>query len=308
VQFSATILEFDLRLNRNHESRGNAANMVRGGLGYAFRKLHCRPDCLEASQCPHQRQCLYAKLFEADLSKSTGSGFRDPPRPFVLRVAEPEAIADQQTGLLQMGRLQIRLHLFVRDPSLIGAFGNGVKTMAAQGFAFGKLKVSEFAETPPRIVTVPLDALESAPEQIRIDFLSPTELKHEGQLLTEPHFLPLLNRARDRILFLMTQYTPESAGQDHGPLAVKLAEAAAQVRLIDSSIERVSEKRTSTRTGQTHPLGGFVGTANYEGDFRLLLPWLLAAELSGVGRQTVWGKGAIRIGNPKGTPHFLRHQ
>jgi hypothetical protein len=58
---------------------------------------------------------------------------------------------------------------------------------------------------------------------------------------------------------------------------------------------RVEITRRSGRTGQVHPLGGFTGEAEYEGDLAEFVPYLLAAQWTGVGRQTVWGKGAIEV-------------
>ena len=43
--------------------------------------------------------------------------------------------------------------------------------------------------------------------------------------------------------------------------------------------------------GSVHPLGGLVGVAEYEGEFGEFVPFLEAAQWTGVGRQTVWGKG-----------------
>jgi hypothetical protein len=60
-------------------------------------------------------------------------------------------------------------------------------------------------------------------------------------------------------------------------------------------IRQVSIERRSSRTGQRHPLGGFIGEAEYEGDLlHEFLPILRAAQWTGIGRQTVWGKGEIR--------------
>jgi CRISPR/Cas system endoribonuclease Cas6 (RAMP superfamily) len=54
-------------------------------------------------------------------------------------------------------------------------------------------------------------------------------------------------------------------------------------------------ERRSSRTGQTHSIGGFVGEAEYEGDLAEFVPYLKAAKWVGVGRQTVWGKGEIDV-------------
>jgi CRISPR/Cas system endoribonuclease Cas6 (RAMP superfamily) len=57
-------------------------------------------------------------------------------------------------------------------------------------------------------------------------------------------------------------------------------------------------QRRSSRTGQTHSLSGFVGTATYEGPFGIFLPLLEIGRWTGVGRQTVWGKGEIQVARP----------
>jgi hypothetical protein len=60
-------------------------------------------------------------------------------------------------------------------------------------------------------------------------------------------------------------------------------------------MQSVDIRRRSSRTGQTHGIGGFTGFAEYEGDLAEFLPWLEAAQWTGVGRQSVWGKGEIRL-------------
>ena len=54
-------------------------------------------------------------------------------------------------------------------------------------------------------------------------------------------------------------------------------------------------ERTSGRTGQVHPLGGFVGDVEYVGSLGKFMPYLRAARWTGVGRQTVWGRGEIQV-------------
>ena len=71
------------------------------------------------------------------------------------------------------------------------------------------------------------------------------------------------------------------------------APRAVELRRSDLVWEQV--KRKSGRTGQVHPIGGFTGEAEYAGDLAEFLPWLRAARWVGVGRQTVWGKGDVRV-------------
>jgi len=104
-----------------------------------------------------------------------------------------------------------------------------------------------------------------------------------------PEFGLLFARIRDRISTLRALYQGGPIGIDFKAIG----ERAAQVKMTRCEIEYVAAERTSRRTGQTHSLGGFVGMAEYEGDLGEFLPYLEIARYTGVGRQTVWGKGEI---------------
>jgi len=107
-----------------------------------------------------------------------------------------------------------------------------------------------------------------------------------GGLVRRPEFSVLFGRLRDRLSTLRTLYGP-------GPLPIDFREAgerAAQISLTNCRLQWENVQRKSGRTGQTHPLGGFTGHAEYEGPLDEFVPWLRAARWVGVGRQTVWGK------------------
>jgi hypothetical protein len=65
-----------------------------------------------------------------------------------------------------------------------------------------------------------------------------------------------------------------------------------------SELRQVEATRRSSRTGQLHGIGGFVGVAEYEGQLGEFIPYLEAAQWTGVGRQCVWGKGELRLEIP----------
>ncbi len=128
-------------------------------------------------------------------------------------------------------------------------------------------------------------------EEARIEFASPTELKHEGALVERPEFFILMARLRDRISALCTLYGKDSLAIDHAGLI----ERARSVQIRDTNLAWISTERRSSRTGQRHPLGGLVGAVTYTGPLAEFLPWLRAGYWTGVGRQTVWGKGMIEL-------------
>ncbi|OYW09826.1 MAG: hypothetical protein B7X34_05915 [Acidobacteriia bacterium 12-62-4] len=143
----------------------------------------------------------------------------------------------------------------------------------------------------PQFVTWPLDPLPA--RRLRVEFLTPTELKHTGETLRTPYFPALAARARDRVLSLLSFYQNEPTSQiDFAALAAqaeKVTETAREIR------ERPGETRRSARNRNVHSLGGFTGWAEYAGPLDDLAPYLIAAQWTGVGRQTVWGKGEIRV-------------
>lgn len=124
-----------------------------------------------------------------------------------------------------------------------------------------------------------------------VRFVTPTELKSGQQLAGRPEFGILAGRIRDRVSKLSELY-------GDGPPALDFrgfGERAARVKMTRCEIEQVDVDRRSSRTGQVHSIGGFVGEAEYEGELAEFIPFLRAAKWTGVGRQTVWGKGEIEV-------------
>jgi CRISPR/Cas system endoribonuclease Cas6 (RAMP superfamily) len=124
-----------------------------------------------------------------------------------------------------------------------------------------------------------------------VKFTSATELKSGRRLAERPHFRVLFGRARDRVSALCSLY------QD-GPLDIdfrSMGQRAADVEMTRCEVQWRDVSRRSSRTGAVHPLGGFVGEAEYEGELTEFVPILKAAEWTGVGRHTVWGKGTIEV-------------
>lgn len=202
----------------------------------------------------------YVRFFAPKKADGSGpSGLADPPRPFVFRL---------------LGPLEIGLNVFlIREPA-VELF---TRVMAGLG------TLSSVAGTEP--LRLPLCVSEGRVRRVRVHFLTPTELKGAQQ----PEFGILLARIRDRVSILRELY-------GDGPLAIDFkafGERASRVPMTRCELVPVAAERTSRATGQSHSLGGFTGIAEYEGDLAEFLPYLEIARWTGVGRQTVWGKGEI---------------
>ncbi len=245
-----------------------AANVLRGALGMLLVNEQ------------------YARVF-APVRKASGpSGLQDPPRPFVFRARHLDGV----TVAPEAG-FGFTVNLFLTEKAVVAALVDAFQKLALEGLGPGRgraelLRVS--GDDVPLLVGIE----EPSPRtrKIRVDFLSPTELKHDGRIVSRPEFPILFARIRDRVSTLRHLYGPGALEIDF----TSLRERAGKIRMTKCDLKPVEAERHSSRTGQTHPLGGLIGTAEYEGNLAEFLPYLEAASYTGVGRQAVWGKGETR--------------
>lgn len=270
---------------------GKSGNIVRGAFGSIFRRLVCRPQCRDPRTCEIREACPYARVFEPRLASGRPSGLSDWPRPFVFRAHHLDGRSVEPGESFHFD-----LHLFqVREPWL-AHFAHSFEQLAREGLGPGRGRATltrlsgTFLDAgPPTPLSLDLSPGPTAVPKLLVRFLTPTELKSGETLAQNPEFAILFARVRDRLSTLRALYGP-------GPLAIDfkaMEERAALVKMTRSEIRHVQVTRRSTRTGQVHPIGGFTGEVEYEGDLAEFLPYLRAAGWTGVGRQTVWGKGVI---------------
>lgn len=237
---------------------GEAANVFRGTLGALLHETN---------------KHAYNRIF-APKAFSGPSGMHDPPRPFVFR---PVVHQDRH----------FTLPMNVFDPDVIEDIHAAFQALADAG-----LRLQASLDEMRALPSVQLELSESQPTRhIKVEFLTPTELKAAGKVLRQPDFAVLLARSRDRISALCSIYQRPLPEIDYSAMG----ERAKSVTMTRCDVHQVEAWRESQRTGETHGLGGFAGAAEYEGDLTEFLPWLHAAEWTGVGRLTPWGNGFIRV-------------
>jgi hypothetical protein len=275
---------FRLRaLDPLHFPHGKSANVVRGAFGAVLRDT-VSPE-------------VYTRLFEPGAALgSAPSGLADWPRPFVLRAAHLDGLTLRPGELLFLDA-----HVFDLHRPALPHFEAALARLAEKGLGPGhgraelvRTEELDLADGPrpagtPNVVA--LDPESSPVNEITVRFCTPTELKTDGGLAEKPEFAVLFRRLRDRISTLRALY-------GRGPLEIDfrgIGERAGLVRMRRCELTWEQVNRRSGRTGQVHSIGGFTGEADYEGDLAEFRPWLRAARWVGVGRQTVWGKGDVRI-------------
>jgi hypothetical protein len=224
--------------------------------------------------------CLPEEVFRPHRD-SGPSGLRDAPRPFVLRVRHLDGRSFAPGESFEIG-----LNLF--SPDLLPVFRNSLEPFAASGLGPGRTRLDQDGL---EVVEECFDLAAAEPcNQLEVFFATPTEIKgwYADGL---PPFEILMARVRDRLSALCTLYGAGEPGLDFRGLAAR----ARNVRAVSGGLTSVRSERTSSRTGQTHPLSGFTGSVRYAGDLAEFVPLLRAASRTGVGRQTVWGHGEIAV-------------
>ena len=251
--------------------RFKAGNVLRGALGSILRQT-ADPD-------------EYARLF-APVATEGPSGLRQPPRPFIFCCGHLNG-ARIPAG----GHFDFALHVFDRRRSryIFDRVSEVFTRLERDGLGIERGRAHLDRAEPAAVpVVVPLEPSPEPVTLLRVQFVTPTEWKR-----SDHSFGQLLRRTRDRVSTLRALY-------GEGPLEMDFAAlgaAADAVRTAASELRYIDVERHSIRTGQVHPLGGFIGSADFEGALTPFVPLLEAGTWTGIGRHTVWGQGQIQIGN-----------
>jgi hypothetical protein len=251
-------LRFDFTAQETiHFPPGKPGNVLRGAFAPVFRTL------------------------EPPAPTELPSGLADLPKPFVFRARHLDGLTIRPTE-----SFSFEVNLFdLRNPAF-DSLAQSFAEIAREGLSHtrGRATLENFVHQP---MSLSLDPATPPIDKVRVDFLTPTELKGSDQ----PDFQILFARIRDRLSTLRTFYGP-------GPLDIdfkQMGDRATQIRMTKCDLRSVAVTRRSSRTGQVHGIGGFLGSATYEGELSPFLPYLTAAKWTGVGRQTTFGKGEIEV-------------
>jgi CRISPR-associated endoribonuclease Cas6 len=127
--------------------------------------------------------------------------------------------------------------------------------------------------------------------KIKLNFVTPTRIKHKGKFVTNLEFYVLIKTILRRISLLMDLYCDTKLELDFN----KLIDLAKKVKLVNSNLQWVDWERYSTRQNVRMKLGGFVGEVEYEGNLKLFKELLLLGEQIHIGKNCTFGLGKYKI-------------
>jgi hypothetical protein len=287
-------------------------SVLRGGFGWAFRQTVCyQPQVPTCEGCLLRGSCPYAYVFDTQPPDDTEvlSKNSDVPLPFVI---EPPIDRRHHYGvgeklafdLVLMGKGIDHLAYFLVAFQRLGKMGLGrervpfrlarVTTATAndQTAVFdgeGTLLGSTFGILQPVDLHTRAEALPA--DRLTIDFVTPTQLKHEGRFHDRPAFHVLVRALLRRTSSLAYFHCGERWETDYRGW-IERAEA---VRTVAAHTGQMEAWRYSSRQKQRIRLSGAVGQMVYEGDLAPFRPLLALGEWIHVGKACVFGNGMMRV-------------
>ena len=289
---------------------------LRGGFGQAFKRMACiqpQPDGL-CSGCQEREHCAYSYVFETPVPPDSQvlRTHEAVPRPFVF-----EPPLDDKTeynigeelafGLVLIGRGIDYLPYFVLAFKALGEVGLG------QGRGRFRLK-QVWAQDPLEpwktlIYDGPSDALRNVAmvagiteieqaaaklpdSELTIDLLTPTCLKHDGEIVREPTFDVLIRALMRRVSSLYYFHCGERWEVDYR----KIAEQAQKIETIEAATHWQEWERFSSRQDQRIEMGGVIGRLRYAGPPADLRTLLVLGSVVHVGKGCVFGNGKYTVG------------
>ena len=144
--------------------------------------------------------------------------------------------------------------------------------------------------TGANAVSIPYQKLQKVTGVV-IKLCTPLRIRRSGQLLTSITFPTLIRNITNRIIAITERY----GGVVNKEEATRLLMLAAEVRTTKEDLRLEQVERYSNRLKGKMDLSGLLGELEFAGDLTPFVPWLLAAQILHIGRNTTFGMGRIEV-------------
>lgn len=324
TQIVLSLYRFSLRATDELSLPEYWGSTLRGGFGHVFRRIACPARSGEG--CPIPYQCPYHLIFETSPPPEAQAlrNLDEIPRPFVIAPPSPVTArgepalspverpsrttggrhppgAELSFGLSLIGRAIDFLPYFVVAFRELGLDGlgrgrgrfclrqiDGIDVLSGEAHPVYRDEDHLVRSLDRRVSLAACRArARQCNGRLTVRFLTPTRLKHNGQLAERPEFHVLFRALLRRLSSLALFHCDVRLDVDYRGL---IAEAE-QVKLTSNNTEWHDWQRYSSRQGQRMDFGGLIGEASYEGEFSAFLPYLLFGQWTHVGKNATFGLG-----------------
>jgi len=130
-----------------------------------------------------------------------------------------------------------------------------------------------------------------AADRVTLEFVTPTRLRQDADLVTRPQFATLVTALLRRLSVLAEAHCRGKADLD----AKAILDSAKAVRVEKSELRWHDWERYSARQQTRMSLGGFVGPVTFAGPLASWWALLKIGEVLHVGKGTAFGLGKYRV-------------
>lgn len=284
----------------------------RGAFGATFRIIVCAVKKSDCSECILKEKCIYSYVFETPVPYESGHLFNlsYAPHPFVI---EPPLMKENvikpgisiHFGLVLIGKAIEYLPYFIYTFDEMGKQGIGRGR--------GKFKLGKVFSKGPRGGKTQIfypdmgilkdrtyvfeegfnDIIPDNPKNdtIKLNFLTPTRIKHNGSLTIDIDFQILVKNIFRRISLLSHLHCNDEPGFDYKTLIKE----AGDIKTTVAKLEWYDWERYSMRQDRRMKLGGFVGEIEFKGNIEPFRKYIEVGEHVHIGKNTSFGLGKYEI-------------
>ncbi|RLB13075.1 MAG: CRISPR-associated protein Cas6 [Deltaproteobacteria bacterium] len=309
--FSFSRYCFTIKAKSDLELPPFKGSTLRGGLGYALKKIACVANEKSCDDCLLKEKCVYSYIFETRPPRD--SSFKQKylfaPHPFII--LPPLATKTcYKTGEYLSFELVLIGKAIEYLPYIVYAF----HMLGEMGLGKGKgnyelIKVDEINKDgdkicifdsnknnltgPSQFITLNdfANNIEEDIHQIKFLFLTPVRLKEKGDLAVEINFSLFVERLITRIELLSRFHCGGNGikGRDD------LLRYAKRIKTTYKSLRWKDWERYSQRQDTRMKLGGLIGSITFEGELDPFIPYLKVGQFIHVGLGTSFGLGRYEI-------------
>ena len=120
---------------------------------------------------------------------------------------------------------------------------------------------------------------------------TPLRIRRDGSLVRTISCQTLIRNITNRVTMITERY----GGWVNQDEVKRLQELAAEIVMIKENLRLVSIERFSNRLQKKMDFSGLLGEVEYAGDLMPFVPWMLAAQILHIGRNTTFGMGRIQV-------------
>lgn len=260
-----------------------ACTLVRGLMGERLRALRCLTGAPRCDGCPQARRCEFAALIGAPEAGVAG----DDPRPFWWRgVPCAEALPVGARFTVEVFTVAAAMH---SETTLTEAFTDALERLGTNPSRRHAVRVIDHTRVtwPPvtsaRVQSVHLTAL--TPLQLRGDLARSRE-----NCPSFPWLALLVSAGLRRVASLVERF---GGG---GPVPRVQMPHLRDVHVVEDTLRVVQTTRYTQRQEKRVPIEGWTGEVQLTGEsVDAIVPLLRAMEVTGVGKGTTMGLGALGV-------------